>query len=129
MRSSAILLILFLLCALTGAKAQQAALEQDARVIELLRQNGSDLTKPHRIDFFFVLPTRPSAESLAKEVQSLGFSVIGIKRLRDSLLWELQAQRLSVPELASMRLTTVQLTALAAQFGGEYEGWGAPIAK
>jgi hypothetical protein len=85
--------LVFLACWLGASAAQQVALDQDARVVELLREGGSDLSKPHPVDFFFVLPTLPAAEGLATKIQDLGYSMSGIKQLPDNGLWEVKAQR------------------------------------
>ena len=111
------------------AIAQQAALDQDARVIEILRQNGSDLAKPHAVDFFFLLPAESAATAVAKELQSAGYSLRRVHRSAKTNSWEVHAQRLMVPELAVMQATTITLTALARKYGGIYDGWGAPVAK
>ena len=43
----------FLLLAALPAYAKSVAEQQDAHVIEGLRDAGSDMSKPHDIDFFF----------------------------------------------------------------------------
>lgn len=109
--------------------AQQAALEEDARVIEVLRKNGSDLSKPHRIDFFFYFQSEGSANSAAKELQTSGYSVLRVDRPANARSWNVHAQRLMVPEIKAMQGLTLQFEALARKFGGEYDGWGAPIVR
>jgi regulator of RNase E activity RraB len=115
--------------AVSTAVAQPAALEQDARVIEVLLKNGSDFTKPHRVDYFFVMPTEASAKAIAAELQSTGFVVQRIGVPPRLSTWEVHVQRSQLVQLEAMQATTIAFTKLAERFGGVYDGWGAPVAK
>lgn len=109
--------------------AQPAALEQDARVVEVLRKNGSDFAKLHRVDYFFVLPNEYSARAIAADLESEGLKVqrIGVPPNRKT--WEVHVQRSQLVQLEAMQATTIAFTKLAQKFGGIYDGWGAPVAK
>ena len=52
------------------ARAQQ---DPDARVLAQLRKAGSDLSKPHAIEFFLYVPTREAAERLASKLRTIKF--------------------------------------------------------
>ena len=111
------------------ATAQSVALEQDAHVIGSLRKNGSDFSKLHRVDYFFVMPTEASAKAIAAELASTGFAVqrIGVPPKMSS--WEVHVQRSQLVQIEAMQATTIAFTKLAGKFGGVYDGWGAPVAK
>lgn len=111
------------------AEGQTAALEQDVRVIEVLRKNGSDFTKLHRVDYFFVMPNESSAKAIAAELESAGLAVqrVGIPPKQST--WEVHVQRSQLVQVEVMQATTIEFTKLAAKFGGHYDGWGAPVAK
>jgi hypothetical protein len=111
------------------ATAQSAALEQDAHVIESLRKNGSDFTKQHRVDYFFVMPNESSAKAIAAELASAGFAVQQIGIPPKQKTWEVHVQRLQLVQVEDMQATTIALTKLARKYGGDYDGWGAPVAK
>jgi regulator of RNase E activity RraB len=121
------------LCALALAApialAQPAALEQDALVIESLRKNGSDLTKLHRVDYFFVMPTEADAKAIAAELESAGYAVQRIGVPAKMSTWEVHVQRSQLVQVNAMHATTIAFTKLAERFGGVYDGWGAPVTK
>ncbi|MEQ1934898.1 MAG: ribonuclease E inhibitor RraB [Fimbriimonadaceae bacterium] len=97
----------------------------DDQVINQLRMAGSDLTKPHVIDFFLYFPTDEAANSVRIELGSdyqCEISQSGEK-------WLCQAHCTFVPTRASLVLRRQALTALAAKYGGEYDGWGAAIVR
>jgi len=111
------------------ALAQPASIEQDARVIEVLRKNGSDFARPHRVDYFFVMPNESSAKAIAAELESAGLAVQRIGVPPNQKTWEVHVQRSQLVQLEAMQSTTVAFTKLAQKFGGIYDGWGAPVAK
>ncbi|WP_195764031.1 ribonuclease E inhibitor RraB [Pseudoduganella rivuli] len=111
------------------ANAQSPALAQDAQVIESLRKNGSDFTKHHRVDYFFVMPSEASAKAIAAELAAAGFAVQQIGVPPKQKTWEVHVQRLQLVQVDDMQATTIAFTTLAKKYGGDYDGWGAPAAK
>ncbi|MCD9085477.1 ribonuclease E inhibitor RraB [Stenotrophomonas sp. SY1] len=109
--------------------AQSIAEQQDARAIENLVAAGSDITKEHDIDFFMQLPDKARAESAAKDLQSLGYTVMSIDERRDPTDWEIHAVRRMAPLLKTMTATTRSLEAIAARYGGNYDGWGTSVVE
>lgn len=109
--------------------AQDAALQQDAQVIESLRENGSDFSKLHLVDYFFVLPAESNARSIAAELGAAGYSVKGVGAVPQKNNWEVHVQKSQLIQVDSMQATTRRFAALAQKFGGYYDGWGAPVAK
>jgi regulator of RNase E activity RraB len=124
-------LVMFLNATLFSSTAfsQQAALEQDANVVALLKQNGSDLSKLHNVDFFLILPNKSAADSVASELKVQGYSIRRSSRVPESESWEVHAQRKVAPQLETMQGLTVALTKLAEKYGGLYDGWGAETVK
>jgi hypothetical protein len=111
------------------AHAQDVALEHDAYVISSLRRNGSDLSKPHDIDFFFYVPNESAAKGLASELMSAGYTVRHVQPSPQTPSWEVYVQRSMVPDLKRMQELTVKFSRLAGRFGGVYDGWGALSVK
>lgn len=124
-----VIIIFTVVLAAPAMGAPQAALEQDARVIEVLRKNGSDFTKLHRVDYFFLLPTEANAKAIAAELESAGYSVRRIGIPPKQKQWEVHAQRSQLVQLDAMQATTIAFSELAKKFDGIYDGWGAPTAK
>jgi len=98
--------------------------QQDAQVIENLRQNGADVTKVHDIDFYLVFTRQSDATATAEKIRLLGYKVIDVNQTPATRQWEVHAKRKMVPELGAMQATTRALQALAAARGGYYDGWG-----
>lgn len=127
MKAPSWLLALGFLVATIPCHAGSAAEQQDASVIEGLRDAGSDLSKPHQIDFFFYFPDQASANAAANELRALGYRVVGLAPTSDQSAWHVQALRSMVPELAAMNRSTRELNALATRHGGDYDGWGTSV--
>lgn len=117
--------LIIALFAMSTVQAQTSIAEQqDAQVIENLRQNGADVTKVHDIDFYLVFTTQSDATATAEKMRLLGYKVIGVHQTSTSKPWEVHAKRKMVPELAAMQATTRALQTLAEARGGGYDGWG-----
>jgi len=107
------------------ARAQQGL---DAQVIAQLRQAGSDVSKPHPIEFFLYVPTREAAERLALKVRGMNFDANVAPAAKGSD-WAVLATKSMIPverELVQLRKTFV---ALAAAEQGTYDGWGTEVVK
>ncbi|MCD9029573.1 ribonuclease E inhibitor RraB [Luteimonas sp. BDR2-5] len=114
----------------TGAcSAQSIAEQQDARVIENLVAAGSDISKPHNIDFFMFLPSKAKAKAAATEIEQLGYTIASVDRPPGRSQWQVHATRVMAPQLEAMTATTRALTAIAAKHGGGYDGWGTGVVE
>lgn len=113
----------------TPAWSQPSALEQDARLVELMGKAGADFSRSHRVDYFFWMPTAPGANAIARELAASGYEVKNIELAPRTVLWEVHAQRLQLIRVDEMQATTRVLTELAKRYGGDYDGWGVPVAK
>jgi hypothetical protein len=49
--------------------------DPDQIVLEQLRKAGSDLSKPHKIEFFLYFPTQSSASKASVKIKEMGFEV------------------------------------------------------
>jgi hypothetical protein len=107
------------------AKAQQ---DPDAQVLAQLRKAGSDLSKPHPIEFFLYVPTKEAAQRLESQVRALHFES-KVQPAAQGSQWLVLATKSMVPKQADLVLVRQQFTALAAAEKGEYDGWGTPVVK
>ena len=85
------------------------------------------MTRPHAVEHFLYFPEREQTEAAVERMSTLGFDA----ELRDPAPgfndWlAFGTQRLVVTE-DSFAQVRAQLTAIAEEFGGDYDGWGAPI--
>ena len=120
--ASLVLLVLVLACGSSSAPS-------DADVIEQLRQAGSDLQQQHPIEFFFYFPVRLAAERACSTLESQGFSAVVFQAGASTSEFLCQANKPLVPALETLTHLRSQFESLAAEFGGEYDGWGSPVVK
>ena len=99
----------------------------DAMTIEQLRDAGSDLSKPHAVEHFLYFPKRTQAEAAANRMDAIGIAPEVREPLEGHSDWlAFGTHRLVITE-DSFAEVRAQLMAIAAECGGEYDGWGAPV--
>ena len=93
----------------------------DAECLEIMRQEGVDLSKPRRIEFHLHFPTPQAALEAARAVEAEGFaSQVGAgPGLPDAILC---ASKILMPNKAEFRAVRKQLGAVARNHGGTYMG-------
>ena len=100
--------------------------DKDELVLKALNKNGSDLSKPHKIDFWFDFPTEEAARAVAQEVSERGFEV-EVHRNNGGEDYSCKAVKNMVPHLSAMQGLTRQFESIAEKHGGVYDGWGAEV--
>jgi len=98
----------------------------DESVLVQLKKAGSDLSKPHKIEFFLYFPSQSVAERAALRVREAGFQV-EVRRAPKGNDWLCFATKTMVPELSALQEIRRDFSSLAASLKGEYDGWGTPI--
>jgi hypothetical protein len=98
----------------------------DERMIEQLRSKGYAPFNEYRVDFFLALPDEAACQAVRSRLEPDGFHVDAKPMTeKTDLPFSLHASksmRLIVPDMQDL---TQRLTALAAEFGGRYDGWAA----
>ena len=103
-------------------------LDGDAGVMEQLRIAGSDLQKPHTVEFFLYFPTEAGAHHVAQKLGTMGFlPEVKAAAAGSNLPWLLFATRSMIPKLEELSRLRKLLGELAADEQGQYDGWGTPI--
>jgi regulator of RNase E activity RraB len=120
------LLGIWLLLRGQAGEATRRGIDGDASTIEELARAGSDLSRPHRIEFFLYLPSRPAADGVAEELRREGF-LVEVQAEQDSADWLCLATREMLPDLGALRRWRDRLTALAEARQGVYDGWGTEV--
>jgi len=100
----------------------------DQSVLVQLRKAGSDLSKPHNIEFFLYFPTRAVAEKAASPIRNAGFEV-DVKRAAQGDTWLCFATKTMVPELPDLQKIRRNFVTLAISMNGEYDGRGTQVVK
>ena len=95
--------------------------KRDAAMFEEFRAQGTDLSRPRHIDHYFVLPSEVAANRLAARLSPPLTCIVQ----HVGSAWTVQAS-LTIPLTVDLiQKTRPRFEALAKEFGGEYDGWGA----
>jgi hypothetical protein len=106
--------------------AQRARLASwDAQLIERLRARGYVPFNDYAVDFFLALPDQAAAQGVRARLEP-EFSV-DIKPMQEEAefpfsLHATKSMRLILPDMQAL---SARMTALAAEYHGRYDGWGA----
>ena len=118
--------ILVALIVLSGCEPNVSTANPDAEVIEQLRLAGSDISKPHPIEFFLYFPTATAADAACDVLRSQNFTASAQPSTSTSDFVCLATKSL-IPTVEELNRLTTEFDSLAAKFGGEYDGWGSPV--
>ena len=102
----------------------------DEQVINALIEAGSDVSKPHAVDFFLDFSGLEDATLACNELLSTGYEieVSDLSEDQDPFFY-CQATDLVIPSLENIREIGYQMDELAESHNGNYDGWRAPIVK
>src|SRR5258708_25216662 len=106
--------------------SKKADLDESVRV--QLRKAGSDLSKPHKIEFFIYFPTQGVAEQAASRIRDGGFQV-EVQKAAKGDAWLCFTTKTMVLDLAALQKIRRDFDALAVSLNGDYDGWGAQVQK
>lgn len=102
--------------------------DDDKVVLQQLREAGSDLSKPHQLEFYLYFPTEEAAKKAAEKLEAEGFDG-EMRRAPDLTRWMCLVYQQMVPELSKIAALKRRLAKLAQESGGEYDGWETNIEK
>jgi hypothetical protein len=110
--------------------------EKDLAVLRKLEELGSDLGKPHTVDFFLYFPSEELATSAASEIERDGYVVNSHiapqpwwRRLFSMPIWSCCASKSIIPEEETILETSAWFNDIAQRFSGQYDGWGTEVEK
>jgi hypothetical protein len=110
------------------APAAKSTLSRDAQALAELKSAGSNVEKPHAVDFFLYVPSQKEADAAFEELQKSGYSVSS-KQTAAGTQWLCLANKTMVPNLENLAAVRKEMEALAAKYKGEYDGWEAATVK
>lgn len=100
----------------------------DQLVLVQLRKSGSDLSKPHNVEFFLYFPTQSVAEQARLKILGVGFEV-EVRRAAQGDSWLCFATKTMIPLLPDLQSIRQDFVALTSSMNGDYDGWGTPVVK
>jgi regulator of RNase E activity RraB len=96
----------------------------DEKLVKNLRAQGGDPFSPYEVDFFFDLPDEAACEKVGALLRTRDYAIdyrrVDPDRGDRFTLHALKSVRVSVPDMQAL---TRELSALAVQHGGRYDGW------
>jgi regulator of RNase E activity RraB len=96
--------------------------DEDGRVLQRLVSAGSDLSKPHTVEFFLYLPDQERATKTCDTLQNEGYTG-KVQREAQGHQWKCLATKTLVPSHAEIVAISRHLEDLARMHGGSYDGW------
>lgn len=106
--------------------------KKDREVLRELSKAGSDLSKPHRIEFHFVGYDEAKVLALAEEGKKAGYSVSSIDSMVDKdarKYWYFDLIQDVIPTEKNIFGHTAVMAKLAKKYAVEFDGWGCLIVK
>jgi regulator of RNase E activity RraB len=97
-------------------------------LIKLLKERGSDLKKPHAVEFYVYLPTRVLANKMARKIQKEGFEVHVISD-PSGARWLCLPIKNIIPNAKTLTSIQKHFNTMAQPFGGKCDGWGTQVEK
>jgi regulator of RNase E activity RraB len=118
----------------TGETKQKRAvrLQKDHEVLKALADAGSNLSKPHEIEFHFVGYDEAKISAVAKEGKKMGYRASKIDRLADKKgrkYWYFDLIQSVVSSEKNVFAHSETITALGKKHDVEFDGWGCLIVQ
>lgn len=98
----------------------------DGQVLVQLKKAGSDLSKVHSCQLFFVAPSQSAAARLVEALSEREISAL-VSESQQGTEVGVSAQLNLVPNYKTMTSLRQQVSTIAAEVGAEYDGWGSEL--
>ena len=110
------------------ARVDAAELAQDNQALDQLRFVGSNLAKPHQIEFYLYVPSEADARAAEASLRTMGYGVTVSAGANESN-WLCLASKTTVPTIQALTDARVVFKRLALTYRGAYDGWRATIER
>ena len=100
----------------------------DQQILDQLKKAGSNLAKPHDIEFFLYFPTEPAANEGAKNLK-VEVDDVEVKLGADKKNWLCFATKRMAPDHDKLVALRKRFNEIAHKGDGEYDGWGTAVVK
>ena len=102
--------------------------DPDQQVLDQLKKAGSNLSKPHNIEFFLYFKTEKAAKSAADEIRN-EVSSVNVQLGAGGEDWLCFATKEMIPKHSELVRLRKRFNDIALKRDGEYDGWGTPIVE
>jgi hypothetical protein len=109
-----------------AGRANTAEIAEDAEALSQLRAAGSDLAKPHKVEFYLYVPTEAEAEAAAAAIRPLGYTV-AVSAGEDEANWLCLATKTMLPTIEEITVARGVFKGMALKYQGAYGGWNTAI--
>jgi len=101
----------------------------DAAVISELQKEGSDVTRETSVIHYLYVPSEEAAQEASASLCRRGFTtdITEPESSEPGDTWAVIALEKAVPSALHLRTVRPTFTALAREYGGDYDGWEARI--
>lgn len=107
---------------------QKTAPDLDQQVLDQLKKAGSDMSKPHNIEFFLYFENQEAADRAAKQVEK-DVENAKVQRAANDSAWLCFATKRMVPDHEELVRLRKRFNSIASESQGEYDGWGTEVVK
>jgi hypothetical protein len=97
-------------------------------VLEKLQTAGSDLSQPHRAEFFLYLPNEAAARAVAQRFEQEGF-VSDVHPSPKGSDWTCLLSKTMIPTPSALTRLRKEFDDVTGAYGGDYDGWGTEVVK
>ncbi|MBI5724524.1 MAG: DUF695 domain-containing protein [Planctomycetes bacterium] len=102
----------------------------DKQILDVLKKRGDDLTKPRQIDHWLYFKSANARDAVADRLTVKGFKIVDRENpAKSGEDWGLHVCRVDSVQPQEITKLTVSLMHLAAEHGGEYDGWETSVEK
>jgi regulator of ribonuclease activity B len=124
-------LIALVFAANTYAMDKSKNFERNVKVVQALKEAGSDFEKLHSIEHHLYCYTETDLNLVISLGKKSGYSVANEDKLKDDkgFFWALDLVKKSTPDIASVEKQSIEIERIAEKANADYDGWGTEVEK
>ena len=107
-------------------RSNAAEIAEDNEALSQLRAAGSNLAKPHKVEFYLYVPSEAAAEAAAAAIRPLGYTV-AVSAGEDETNWLCLSSRTMLPTIEEITVARSLFKGMALKYQGAYGGWNTAI--
>lgn len=108
------------------SRANAAEIAEDAEALSQLRAAGSDLAKPHTVEFYLYVSSEADADAAAAAIRPLGYTV-AVTAGEEESSWLCTAKKTMLPTIEEITVARSLFKRMALKYQGAYGGWNTAI--